>query len=151
MISNQTRIIGGIVSIVLFIVGLMCWGRIFAWLLPKAGDVVWQMEHLSDGFRSSLIFGLTLALIPVGAILLWKFAPINRPGKRAISICILLAGIVLSIYVRRELIEFVSVSPIPDIKMHVPVSQAKFDIYALAGLISGCAVAWLLLKEKRVQ
>jgi hypothetical protein len=150
MIRKRTFIIGAILSTALFIIGFMSWGGIFITLLPEIDGVYITDDPGGVQFRSNLLLGFTLALIPLATIFIWKLGPVSSPGKRTLSVAIIVTGIIFSVFLRRELLKFVAVPIDYNIRLEIPLEQVKFDFYALVGLIVGSVLAWLILKDKKI-
>ena len=148
--TRRTIIISGILAITLFIVGFLSWGKILISILPELDGGSYQRLELFSGFTSCLLFGFTLALIPIGSVWLWKAGSIISTRKRMLSILVMVAGMIISVFLRRELIKFVTVPIDYNIQLNVPIEQVKFDFYALVGVILGGVVAWLLFREKKI-
>jgi len=131
--------------------------------LPKVGDVKYQADTLTAPFRQSLGFALTLALIPISAILIWRFAPIFATQKKILTVVIIVIAMTLSVVARREMIKYQArhlqpttvldysdpTNPQPKtIESLISVSTLNFELFALAGLVTGCIISFLSLRQK---
>lgn len=146
---KKSILIASLFAIGLFVIGFLTWGKIFIALLPEI-DGAYTFTSMSHEFKSTLLIGFTLALIPIASIWIWKVGPIVSVQRRVLCILMMLAGIFISVFLMRELIKFVAVPIDYNVRLQVPIEQVKFDVYALVGLIIGIALAWLLLKEKKI-
>ena len=161
--SKQTTIIAIILSVMLLIIGFQIWGSLFILILPIVGDVKYFATALGSEFRYSLLFGLTLALIPIATILIWKFAPIFTTGRKLLTIGVIVLTITSAIFIRREMIKsqarnlplttFLDYSDPNNprqktIESGIPISTLRFEEFALGGLVAGSFIAFFLLKEK---
>ncbi len=162
-LSKQTIIIALILSVVLFFVGMYTWNSLFMLILPIVGNIKYVNSSLNGPFLISMLFSLTLALIPFATIIIWRFAPVFKTQRKILTVCIIFLSIIVSVLVRREMIKSKArnlqpttvldysdpANPISkSIYMDIPISSLKFEYYALVGLIAGSIIAYLLLKEK---
>lgn len=162
-LSAKTINLTIILSLILLIVGLYSWNYLFIATLPIVGDVKYQADTMTASFSQSLVFALTLALIPISAILIWRFAPVFSTQKKILTIGIILIAIILSIATRREMIKHharhLQATTILDysdpinpqsntIESLIPISILNFGSFALAGLISGSIISFFLLQQK---
>ena len=162
-LSAKTIIITIILSVILLIVGFYSWNYFFMATLPIVGDVKYQADNMTAPFRQSLLFALTLALIPISSILIWRFAPVLAAQKKILTIGIILIAIILSVATRREMIKYQArhlqpttildysdpTTPQPKtIESLIPISTVNFELFALAGLITGSIISFFLLRQK---
>lgn len=162
-LSTPTIIIAIILSIALFFAGQYLWGNIFTALLPIVGDVKYFETSLAGQFINSLFFSLTIALIPIATILIWKFAPILKTQRKVLTVFIIVIAVTVSIIVRREMIRYQasqsqsttflyhteSSNPQPKtIESGIPVSKIYFEVFAFAGLVIGSVISFLSLRQR---
>ena len=162
-LSRQTIRVAVILSILLFIVGLYTWGNIFVALLPIVGAVKYLDAGLSSQYINMLLFCLTLALIPIATILVWKLASIVKTNKKILTVCLIFAGITVSVLLRREMIKYQArhIQPMtvldysdprnPHLKaldIGIPVSTINFEGYALAGLVAGAVISFFAFRPR---
>jgi hypothetical protein len=105
-LSTSTIIIAIILSIALLFAGQYSWGSIFIALLPIVGDVKYFETSLAGQFINSLLFSLTLALIPIATILIWKSAPILKTQRKILTVFIIVIAVTFSVIARREMIRY---------------------------------------------
>src|SRR5262245_26499516 len=94
-----------IISIVLFIIGFYTWGRFLEFILPAVGNVTYYATSFGTDFRNSLLFSLTLALIPLATILIWKLAPVINKQRKVLTVCVILLSMIALVWTRREIIK----------------------------------------------
>ncbi len=131
--------------------------------LPIVGDVKYQANTLTAPFRQSLVFALTLALIPISAILIWRYAPIFSTPNKILTVVIVVITMTLSVVSRQEMIKYQArhlqptivldysdpTNPQPKtIEALIPVSTFNFELFALAGLVTGCIISFFLFRRK---
>lgn len=163
-LSIRTIIIAIIVSFALFIFGHYIWGDLFIALLPVVGNVNYIDNSLTGQFIDTIWFSLTLALIPMATILVWRFAPVFKRARKFLTVFFIIITMTVSLLIRREMIrnEAKQLPPTavldyinPDkqqsteIIRGIPVSTFHFERYALAGLITGSVIAFAVLRQKR--
>ncbi len=161
--STRTIIIAIILSIALFFIGQYSWGDIFITILPIVGNVKYLETSLNGQFINSMFFSLILALTPIVTILIWKFAPIFNTQRKILTVCIIVLTMTASVLVRREMIKSQAkhlqpttvldytdpANPQPKtIESGIPVSTLKFELFALAGLITGSVISFFSLRQK---
>lgn len=162
-LSTPTIIIAIILSIALFCTGQYLWGNIFIALLPIVGGVKYFEASLAGQFINSLFFSLTIALIPIATILIWKCAPIVKTQRKVLTVFIIVIAVTVSIIVRREMIRYQArqlqswtvldytdpSNPQPKaIECGIPVSKIYFEVYAFAGLVIGSVISFLSLRQR---
>lgn len=140
-------------SVLIFISGLYLWGTIFELILPHVEGAYYQTIDFGGSFRSGLLFSLVLSLSPLLISLIWRFAPIISTNKKLMCIGIVIVMMAMGIFLRRQMI----IGAIEDIKRYSPngsvvisSDEVSFHLYLLAGLIAGCIIAFLTLKQKKV-
>ena len=161
--STKTVIIAIILSIALFVVGQYTWGKLFFLLLPIVGDVKYFETSLNGHFINSMMFSLTLALIPIATIIIWRFAPVIKAQRKILTVCIIVLVVTISVLVRREMIKSRArhlqpttvldytdpANPQPKtIERGIPVSTLNFELFALAGLVIGSVVSFFSFRQK---
>lgn len=161
--STRTIFIALILSIALFFIGQYSWTDIFITMLPIVGNVKYFETSLNGQFINSMFFSLTLALIPIVTILIWKFAPIFNTQRKILAVCIIVLTITTSVLVRREMIisqakrlqpttvlDYTDpANPQPKIiESGIPFSTLKFELFAFAGLITGSVISFFSLRQK---
>lgn len=162
--SFKTIIVTVLISVTLLFVGFFSWDKIFDLLLPNVEEVKYLSTSFTESFRQILVFSLTLALIPISSILIWRFAPIISIKKKILTIVIIFVSIVFFIAIRREMIKYYArhleptsvidhfdTSDNPQFKKtenRIPVSTLIFEWYAFAGLITGSFISIVSLRAK---
>ncbi len=63
-------------SIALFILGQLVFVNFFQFLEPTVDGILFQITETSGKIKTSLLFSLTLALIPILMLLTWQLSPI---------------------------------------------------------------------------
>lgn len=162
--SKQTVVIAIIVAVVLFFVGLSTWGKLLALLLPIVGNTKYLSTSMAGQFRNSILFGFTLALIPIATIFIWRFAPVFKPQRRVLTGCIIIVVMTISVLVRREMVKLKATNLPPTttidysdlsnsqsraIESGIPIETVKFELFACAGLVIGGIIAFFTLRENK--
>jgi hypothetical protein len=152
--AKSTIIITISLSIVLFLIGLYSYNSYITLTLPSIENVKYSTTDVADAFRQPLYFGLTLGLFPIIIIFLWRVTPILTINKKLLTICILLVFMISFIIVRREMIKSQAryLQPtsqnIETFQSHIPLSSINFELFAIAGLVTGGIVSFFSLGQK---
>jgi hypothetical protein len=80
-----------IISIALFILGQLFFVRLFEFLEPKITGILFEITERDRALKTSLLFSLTLALIPIVLVLIWRLASITSVNKKLASMATILA------------------------------------------------------------
>jgi hypothetical protein len=152
-------------SIILFVVGLSTWSSFFTLMLPIVGDTKYFDTSFDTPFRNSMLFSLTLALIPIATILIWRYGPVINTQRKFLTVCIILIAMATSALVRHEMIKSKArnLQPITildysdpanpthkTIESGIPVDTLNFELFVLAGLITGSIISFLTLRQKTI-
>ena len=163
-LSKQAVIIAIILSVALFFIGLYTWGNFFDLILPIVGNVKYLSTSMTGQFRYSMLFGLTLALIPIATILIWRFAPVFKKQRRVLTVCIIILALTVAVFARREIIKSKATNLQPTtildysdpsnpqpktIESGIPIETLNFELFALAGLIVGSLIAFFSLRQNK--
>jgi hypothetical protein len=161
-----TFVIAIILTVILFVTGVYIWNSFFFLFLPVIHGVNYIGTDLTTLFQNSLVFSLTLALIPVASVLTWRFAPVLSRQRKILTVCIIVIAMMVSVLIRREVIKsqirnmrpsaIIDYSdPANPVQKNFmagfPVSDLKFEYFLLAGLVAGSAISLFVLKEKNNQ
>ena len=163
--SIRIIIIAIVSSIALFVVGLSTWNSFFTLMLPIVGDTRYLATSLGTSFRNYILFSLTLALIPIATILIWKYGPVINTQRKFLTVCIILIAMTTSALIRHEMIKSKARNlqpttvidysdpgnPVPKtIESGIPVDTLYFELFILVGLIAGSIISFLTLKQKTI-
>jgi hypothetical protein len=154
--SALTIAITTITAFLLFFFGVYSYGWFFQWILPRIDGVSFIETHLGGQFTGMLGYALTLALIPIGATLLWRFAPIRPTKRRLLTILIVLTSVVFAGFLRREWLIFESsfyLKGLPKslgdtVLVQVPIENFNVTTFMFAGLLLGIAISYFTLRRK---
>lgn len=154
-----------VLSVILLIIGFYFWDFFLAAILPDLGEIKYLADDIAEPFVQSLVFALTLALIPLTVLLIWRLTPVLSKQKRILIIGIIFIAIAVSIALRREMIKYqakhlqsiavvgklnTSNSQIMPVKNFIPISSLKFELFAFAGLIIGSITSVLFFRHKGI-
>lgn len=161
--SKQLIIITIILSsVILFFVGLYTWSTFFELILPIVGNVKYWSTSLTGQFRDSMLFGLSLALIPIATILVWRVGPVFTKQRKALAVFIIILSMVVAVFGRREMIKLhaknlqattilnYSNPSNPDpktIETGIPIETLNFELFIFGGLIVGSLIAFFSLRQ----
>jgi hypothetical protein len=164
-LSKSTIITAFIISIALFFIGMYIWGDVLIALLPIVGDSKYIDTSMKGQFNDTFLFGGIVALIPLFAIFVWRFAPIITPPRRIVVVMVIIAAMVVAVLLRREIIkkalkEKASMSVLDYTEPTRPVArpaqptfpfnEVYFEYFLLGGLIVGALLSLVILREKEI-
>lgn len=158
MKQSKTAIILAIaISVILFLTGFLTSGIIYVYLLPKVDNVFYQDAELNGHFISTLIFSVTLALIPILLLLTWRLSPITEKRKKAASVVTVVLCMATSLVVRQQIIKsylskLAITMNLSNEKSHIiyPIDKVNFELYLVLGLCVGCVVSYFLYKQEKI-
>jgi len=147
-----------ILAIALFIIGFYTYGDFLMWTLPKNNGLKFSVNTFSGQFKQIIGFSLTLALIPISAGLLWRYAPILKGQRRIFSVLIIIISISLFAYIRHLSIAIeaskslqLGSSSIDGIPFQtIPLERFNITTYMFFGLIAGSIISYFLLRESKI-
>lgn len=163
-LSKQSIVIAILLSAALFFTGRYVWSNYYDLLLPVVGNVKYVSTSITGEYRNLNLFGLTLALIPVAAMLIWRFAPVISIHRRMLTVCIIMLSITVSVFARREIIRTKATNiqsatkpgntgtsdpQLSNSQAGIPFESLKFEQFAFAGLIAGSLIAFYSLRQKK--
>lgn len=153
--KKTTLILTIITSIVLFILTLTQFGKLFEILLPKIENLQYQTSEMGSQFRLVLFFSIVIALTPILLFITWRIARIEIIKRRILSGIIVIVLMILAIVLRQQLIKstFKSLTNLKTqtgetIYNSIAIENLHFEYYLLGGLILGCMVSFFVLKNK---
>jgi len=155
MLKNLSIII---IAIALFIIGFLTYGDFLTWTLPKMNGLKFTVNTFSGQFKAIIEFSLTLALIPISAGLLWRYAPILKVQRRVLTVLIIIISICLFAYIRyqsiaNEATNYLRHGPqqidVIEYQMSIPLERFNIATYMFFGLIAGSAISYFLLRESK--
>jgi hypothetical protein len=146
-----------LVSIALFILGQLVFVRLFEFFEPKVDGILFQVTGTNKKVKTSILFSLTLVLIPALTILTWRLAPIISSTKRFASALIILIFIIVAIFLRHQEVKTFFIRVVKPIvvannKTNViyPIDPANFVDYMLGGLCLGCLVSFFFVQANKI-
>jgi hypothetical protein len=158
-LSKQTIVIAIILSIVLFAAGICIWDKLYMLILPKIGNVKYFETSMTGQYIIFFLPCLALALIPIAAILVWRYAPVFSMQRKLLSVGIITGVMIISVLARREMISYkarqLELSALVDlpnpsgpVQIGIATSELRFEQYILGGLIAGSIISFFVLREK---
>ncbi len=145
-----------ILAVALFILGQIVFIKFFQFLEPNVNGVLFQISERKGKIKTSLLFSLTLALVPILLILTWQLSPISLLSKKIGSGLTILIFILLAIWVHRQAVksyfskidkELISANN--NTNVIYPIDPAPFVYYMFAGLLLGCVVSYFFFHQRK--
>jgi len=143
-----------LLSIALFVLGQYMYGPVFEFFEANVDRVKFLITDQGGLFRSSLLFSLVLALIPVFIVLVWKTGHIVSVKGKVIVCLVVLAFISLGILIRHIAVNayFKSITPklllLPNSQITYPINPVNFVYYMFIFLCMGCILSWFLFRRE---
>ncbi|MEX6690101.1 hypothetical protein QTN47_21510 [Danxiaibacter flavus] len=143
-------------SILLFVSGHFLFLRTFMFFEPQIDGITFQIIEHKSTITTSTAFSLLLFSIPIFILLTWQIARINSFNKRVASVLLMLTFIVLAIFARHQQVKTYFTTVVkPALLTHgkasiiYPIDPINFIYYMLAGLITGCLLAFVFFKQRK--
>ena len=140
-----------ITSLVLFVLTIIQFDKIFELLLPKIENVSFISNSLHSSFSTGLLFSIAVALVPILVYITWRISPISTTKNKMLSGLVILLFMILSIFIRQQTIKMNSQLSNPKAgnpKMVYPVEKAHFEYFLFGGLVIGCVLSYITLRDK---
>ncbi len=144
-----------VLSIAFFVTGKLLFFEAFSFFEPSIDGIIFQITEHNEGLKTSILFSLSVALMPVLIVLTWRLAHIISINKKVASALIILIFVAISIFVRHQQVKIYFITVVkpalltndrPNITY--PIDPVVFVYYIFAGLIIGCFVSCILFKKK---
>ena len=155
--SAKTYIQIGLVLIALFILGQLAFTSLFEFFEPKVEGIFLQVTETNRKIKTSVLFSLTLVLMPVLTIITWQFAPIVSLAKKITSALFILIFIIIAIFLRHQEVKTFFIRVVKPVVLVndktnaiYPIDPVKFVYYMLVGLCVGCLVSYFLLRQNKI-
>jgi len=145
-----------ILSIALFILGQIVFIKFFQFLEPNVNGVLFQITEQKGKIKTSLLFSLTLAFVPILLLLTWRLSPINLLSKKIGSGLTILIFILLAIWIHRQAVKsyftrvdknLISVDQNKNVVY--PIDPAPFVYYMFVGMLFGCIASYFLFRQRK--
>ena len=143
-----------LLSIALFILGQLLYVKAFKFFEPAVDGILFQITEGKAILKTSLLFSLSLALIPILIVLTWRFSHLISLNKKFASALIILFFIVLGIFARHQQVKMYFTTVVkPAVltngttNMTYPIDPVNFVYYIFFGLLIGCIVSCILFKK----
>jgi len=140
-----------LVALLFFIAGMTAFTRLLQLLEPNIEGIAFVIT----GRLTAFLFSLTLALIPVLTLATWRLAHIDLFYRKICSVTIIILTIAAALFTRHQQVKaFFNkvVRPLVLTKGEThfvyPIDPRNFVYYLLAGLLIGCLLSYLLLRQK---
>jgi hypothetical protein len=142
-------------SIVLFVAGQLLFIKAFKFFEPQVEGILFQITEHQATLKTSILFSLSLFLIPILIVLTWRLAHITSLHKKIASAFLILIFMIIGIFARHQEVKIyfttiVKPALLTNNKTSViyPIDPINFVYYILAGLIIGCILAFIFFKRR---
>lgn len=144
-------------SLVLFILTLTQFSKLFDLLLPKIENLQYQTNEIGSQFKLGLFFSIVIGLTPIFLYLTWQLGRIEIIKRRMYSGLIVVGFMTISIILRQQVIKWtykltnLETQTEETIHNSFAIENLNFEYYLLVGLILGCIVSFLSLRDKELK
>lgn len=144
-----------ILSVVLFIMGQIFFVSVFSFFEPAVEGITFQITELNTIVKTSVLFSLLLALIPVLIVLVWRSGKIILLNRRIAAVLIVLLFISAAILVRHYFVKMYftrivnpALLPGGEKIMTYPLDPVNFVYYMYVALVLGAIVSYFMFRSK---
>ena len=144
-----------LLAIAFFALGLYIYTPFFMFFEPRMDGISVQVTDLGGLLRTSVLFSLTLALIPVLIAVTWSLGAIVSFTRRSATVLIVLAFISIAIFIRHQSVKSYlteaanMLPPGSSTPLAYPLDPVNFVYYMFAGLCIGCLVAYFIYRARK--
>ncbi|KAA2244445.1 hypothetical protein F0L74_00205 [Chitinophaga agrisoli] len=144
-----------VLSVALFIIGQTFFDSIFTFFEPHIDGISFQITELGAIVKTSILFSLLLALIPLLLVLTWRSGKIHSTGKRIASVITVLLFISLAIFIRQYFVKMYFTRIVKpalltsdNTTIGYPIDPVNFVYYMCGGLLLGLILAYFMFRNK---
>ncbi|MEP6746649.1 MAG: hypothetical protein ABJB86_02925 [Bacteroidota bacterium] len=141
-------------SVILFTGGLTTFRQLLKLLEPNVEGI----EFVITGSLTAFLFSPTLGLIPILTFITWQLSGIDLLYRKIFSISIIILTIAAALFTRRQEVKIFFNSVVRPLlltngKTHAvyPIDPRNFVYYLFGGLLSGCILSFLILRQKNIR
>ena len=145
-----------VVSIALFALGQLLFARAFNFFEPHVDGILFQITEHSSVLKTSILFSLSVALIPILIVMTWQLAHIISVNKKIASALMILIFIAIGIFARHQEVKIYFTTVVKPAlltngrtSIAYPIDPVNFVYYIFSGLFIGCIVSCILFKKKK--
>ena len=139
-------------SVVIFIASLSAFPQLLALLEPNIEGIVFVIK----GNVTAFFFSAGLALIPVLVVATWRISRITLLHRKILSVLFVVSSIAAALFARHQQVKIFFnhvVRPLllaSDKKpVLYPIDPRNFSYYLIGGLLAGCCLSYLFLRQKK--
>jgi hypothetical protein len=142
-------------SIALFVLGQILFIKAFDFFEPDIDGILFQIIEQSRPFKTSLLFSLTLALIPGFTLLTWRLGRIISLNRKIASVLLILIFIIIAIFARHQQVKIYFNTVVKPViltngakSIQYPIDPINFVYYIFSGLCVGCILSFFLFRNR---
>lgn len=147
-----------VVSIAFFVLGQLLFVKAFNFFEPQVDGIFFQITEHRRILKTSILFSLSVALVPVFIVLTWKPAHITSINKKIASALMILIFIAIGIFARHQQVKIYFTTVIKPAlltngktSVTYPIDPVNFVYYIFSGLFIGCIVSYISFKKKKAK
>jgi hypothetical protein len=123
--------------------------------MSRIENLQYQATDIGSQFKLAIFFSIVIGLTPILLYVTWRLGRIEKTKRRIYSGLIVVVFMAISVALRQYLIKSTFSRP-TDLKAQTDgtiyssfaLENLNFESYLLGGLILGCVVSYLFLKDK---
>jgi len=146
-----------LIAAILFVLGQFIYVPFFGFAEPKIEGILFQIIERKGNIKTSLLFSLTLASIPVLSVMVWRLGPVASPIKRFAILVTILFFMVMAILVRQLEVKTFFIRAVKPVilpkdgaELRYPIDPVNFVFYMFAGLCIGAIISWISFRQKNI-
>ncbi len=139
----------------LFALGQFLFVKAFIFFEPHIDGVLFKITEHNGILKTSILFSLSLALIPILIVLSWRLAHIASVNKQIASALMILIFIAIGIFARHQQVKIYFTTVVKPALLTkdrtsiiYPIDPVNFVYYIFTGLFIGCVFSYILFKKK---
>jgi hypothetical protein len=148
----------------LLITSQIIWPRFFEITMPAPGKAAYTVRKLTDMTNGPRLFAVALALIPIAAVIVWRYAPVITASRKLWTVILIVLAMTAAVLARREMIHLKAKNAQPvtitdysspgnpqpkQVIPDIPISSFKFELFAIGGLVAGSVLAFFAFRTVR--
>jgi hypothetical protein len=138
--------------------GQLLFDKAFNFFEPHVDGILFQIIERSSILKTSILFSLSVALIPILIVLTWRLAHIISINKKIASALMILIFIAIGIFARHQEVKIYFTTVVKPAlltngrtSITYPIDPVNFVYYIFAGLFIGCIVSYILFKKRNLK
>ncbi len=158
MKSKRLWFVTGLASILLFITGKLAFKKLFGFFEPRVDGIVLRIRELNGVIKTSTLFSIMLAAIPLVIVLTWVIVPVISLARRISNVVFILIFMITGIVLRHQAVKGYFTNIVRpyflkkgQLNVDYPIDPVHFVYYMFTGFCIGCIISCFLFRQKIVK